>query len=73
MLCSLTRRMFAQFRDDFLPLFGQSVQDAHGVEVLLFITSSAKDDYVIMLSIIVHGASGSLRRNLSAGLVLSPL
>ena len=65
--------MFAQFRDDFLPLFGRPVQDAHGVEVLLFITSSAKDDYVIMLGIIVHSAVRSAGRDFPASLVLYPL
>jgi hypothetical protein len=55
------------FGSDFSPYFGFPIQDIYSVESL-FVGSSSTEDYnLLVLSIIVHGAVGAVRRPVTCG------
>jgi hypothetical protein len=69
---SLPRSRFIFFWGYFYPFLGFPVEHVDGIESLLVGSSASEDDYLLIDSIVVHGAVGAVGRDVSGGGDLFP-
>lgn len=72
MICSFPRCWFIRLGVYFHPLFGLPVEDADGIKSFLVGSSPSKDNDPIIISIVAHGAVGTMWGDIACGVYLSP-